>query len=121
MSFCARLTSLKCTLMFYALALVPACNGEISMDSVTETEQPEFQDSIQQPAVVVPGFQENQLLSGHTNPVGIRFVKAAGPLRAVVFEKGGRVYYYDDLSFQAVPAQAKLVADLSNNTHDYWD
>ena len=55
------------------------------------------------------------------NPVGIRFVKAPGPLRAVVFEKGGKVYYYDDLGTQTTPLQAKLVADVSSSTHNFWD
>lgn len=75
----------------------------------------------QQPSVVAPGFQENLALQGHGEPVGIRFVEAPGPLRAVVFERTGKVYYYDDLATQTTPAQAKLVADVSNDVHAFWD
>lgn len=101
--------------------------GALCLSSVgcgSEAVTPQRSENVQvvrEPSVVAPGFQENQLLQGHVNPVGIRFVKAPGPLRAVVFEKGGKVYYYDDLAAQSTPLQAKLVADVSSSTHNFWD
>lgn len=108
--------SCESVLAVLTLALsAAACSSQPVTGSVEDV------GATQQRSVVAPGFQENQLLQGHVNPVGIRFIKAAGPLRAVVFEKGGKVYYYDDLANQTSPAQAKLVADLSNDTHNFWD
>ncbi len=73
-------------------------------------------------AILPPGFQENLLVSDHARPTAIRFVPdTVGPLQAFVAEKSGRIYYYDDLENQATRGQAKLVADLSENVHDYWD
>lgn len=73
-------------------------------------------------ATLPPGFQENLLISGHVRPTAIRFTpETGGPVQAFVAEKSGRIYYYNDLGNQPTQGQAKLVADLSNNVHDYWD
>src|SRR6187402_482123 len=116
---CSRLQGVRSKLerlaiLFALITSTAACGNERSLRDPDE-------ETLRAPSVLAPGFQENLLLQGHVNPVGIRFVSAAGPLRAMVFEKGGKVYYYDDLATQTTPAQAKLVADLSINTHNYWD
>ena len=73
-------------------------------------------------ATLPPGFQENLLISGHVRPTAIRFTpETGGPVQAFVAEKSGRIYYYNDLENQPTQGQAKLVADLSNDVHDYWD
>jgi hypothetical protein len=90
--------------------------------NLPSAEVPPVLGRAQQRAVAVaPGFQENEQIVGHINPVGIRFVRSPGPMRAIVFEKSGRIYYYDDLDAQGNPVQAELIADVSNDTHDFWD
>jgi cysteine-rich repeat protein len=104
-----------------AAVLLSLAVSTIACSNESGLRRPAAEETLREPSVLAPGFQENLLLQGHVNPVGIRFVSAPGPLRAMVFEKGGKIYYYDDLSTQTTPAQAKLVADLGINTHDYWD
>ena len=65
-------------------------------------------------AAVPPGFTESVAFSGLNNPTSIRFAPDG---RVFVAEKSGRILVYDNTS-DTTPT---LYADLSTNTHDFWD
>jgi len=64
--------------------------------------------------IVVPGFTEDVVFSGITQPTVVAFAPDG---RVFVALKEGRVIVYDSLA-DTTPA---TYADLRTNTHDYWD
>ncbi len=60
------------------------------------------------------GFTDNQVWSGLTTPIAIRF---ASDGRIFVAEKTGRIKVFNDLNDQT----PTIFADLSTNVDDYWD
>ncbi len=65
---------------------------------------------------LAPGFSEAPVLTGLDHPTVVRFAPNGDP-RVFVGEKSGRVYVFPSLSSNT----PTLVADLSNEVHDYWD
>jgi glucose/arabinose dehydrogenase len=65
-------------------------------------------------AAPLPGFQEQIVFSGLTNPTVVRFVDDG---RVFVAEKGGRIKVFDSLA-DTTPT---TFADLSTNVHNFWD
>ena len=65
-------------------------------------------------ATLPPGFSDNVVFSGLTNPASIRF---ASDGRVFVAEKGGVVKIFDSLS-DPTPS---VFVDLSTNVQNFWD
>ena len=65
-------------------------------------------------ALTLPGFSDQVIFSGRTNPIAVRFA-ASG--RIFVAEEAGRIYFYDGLS----DTSATLFADLRSQVNSYWD
>jgi glucose/arabinose dehydrogenase len=65
-------------------------------------------------AAPLPGFQEQIVFSGLTNPTAVRFVTDG---RVFVAEKGGRIKVFDSLT-DTTPT---TFADLSTKVHNFWD
>ena len=65
-------------------------------------------------AVLRPGFVEQVVFSGLTQPTDLEFAPDG---RIFVAEKGGRIKVFDDLA-DTTPT---VFADLSTNVHDMWD
>jgi glucose/arabinose dehydrogenase len=65
-------------------------------------------------ATPLPGFQDNTVFSGLTNPTQVRF---ASDGRVFVAEKSGLVKVFDNLS-DPTPT---VFADLRTNVDNYWD
>jgi glucose/arabinose dehydrogenase len=65
-------------------------------------------------AAPLPGFQEQIVFSGLTNPTAVRFVSDG---RVFVAEKGGRIKVFDSLT----DTSPSTFADLSTNVHNFWD
>jgi glucose/arabinose dehydrogenase len=65
-------------------------------------------------AALQPGFQEQVIFSGLTNPTVVRF---AADGRVFVAEKSGLIKVFDNLS-DSTPT---IFADLRTNVHNFWD
>jgi glucose/arabinose dehydrogenase/PKD repeat protein len=65
-------------------------------------------------APVLPGFQEDIVFSGLTQPTAVRFSPDG---RVFVAEKGGAIKVFDGLS-DTTPT---VFADLRANVHNFWD
>jgi glucose/arabinose dehydrogenase len=90
---------------------------------VAEVESESPIGQVKQRAELAPGFQEIVHITGHDNPVGLRFLETppGTPVRAIVYDQHGRIYYYSDFLNQTSIADAQLVADLSDAVFGYWD
>jgi glucose/arabinose dehydrogenase/PKD repeat protein len=65
-------------------------------------------------ATYPPGFSEQTVFSGLTNPTAVRF---ASDGRVFVAEKSGLVKVFDSLA----DTQPDVFADLRTNVHNFWD
>ena len=78
----------------------------------TRTPADEVERRVQ--ALALPGFSDQVIFSGRTNPIAVRFASNG---KIFVAEEAGRIYFYDSLS----DTSATLFADLRSQVNSYWD